>query len=173
MRKWHSNHIQMVNESQNNKANAWMWKYNEKHEQKKRKKKPQSTHLESSSPAKIREKTPQFFPSPFLIFSPSSSSFNPSDPQEPASHTSLFPFFLLCFFSFFLRQPSPTYSLCLMSHLAATPSFFPFFCSPAFLEKKGSPLVFFFFFKKKCPRRELNSPPEPPIKGVYKYAPLR
>ena len=40
------------------------------------KKKPQSTHLESSSPAKIREKTPKFFPSPFTCYP--FSSFSPS-----------------------------------------------------------------------------------------------
>ena len=80
------------------------------------KKKPQSTHLESSSPAKIREKTPQFFPSPFLIFSPSSSSFTPSDPRNPPA-TPLF-------FSSISFSPADSYLLgqaitCFPVHLSA------------------------------------------------------
>ena len=86
----------------------------------------------------------------------------------PSSRSPLLPFH----FSFLskLKPPPPSVtSLCLMSHLAATPQLFFFFLQPGLPREKGSPLVFFL---KKCPKRELNSPPGPPIKGVYKYAPL-
>ena len=125
-----------------------MWKYNEKHEQKK-KKKPQSTHLESSSPAKIREKTPQVFPSPFLIFSPSSSSFTPSSRFLPsrASH-----YLLPCSSLQVWAPPTPAWPLpCLFlsSHLVVPP-----------------------LFKREMPRREKKTlPPGPLIKGGLQICP--